>query len=265
MPPPFFSVGGDTDGICDQLDIDIQNTEHNKVSAVGESFQSTVNSFSSVNTVSPVIDATTVDSKHQTPPTAPRNVRLSSLSRIGNTSRFRYTINWNHPSSSGSSDLDRYEAEINFGGRWDRIAGVTGTGRGITTATIGGYGIPHRFRIRAYNEGGEVSPWSSEVMFTTWNSPTSPSLTATAGGSDNIVLTWTVPDPRGRPITGYKIQVSENGTSGWTDLIETTDPTLTTHTHESLPPGTTRYYSIFAINSIGLSDRSVVVSSTTLQ
>ena len=49
--PYHFSVGGDTDRFCDQLDIVIQNTEHNKVSAAGESFQSSVNSFSSVKTV----------------------------------------------------------------------------------------------------------------------------------------------------------------------------------------------------------------------
>ena len=43
-------------------------------------------------------------------------------------------------------------------------------------------------------------------------------LTATASGTTTINLSWTAASDGGAAITGYKIEVSPNGTSNWTDL-----------------------------------------------
>ena len=117
-------------------------------------------------------------------------------------------------------------------------------------------------------------------------------LEALASGRTTIDLTWEYPEvtdegcvdddtdiareddgsecpaeSAGSVITGYQIQVSDNGTSGWTDLAVDTclvldkdgDPvkprTMETprcmYTHTDLEPDTTKYYRVFAMNVAG--------------
>ena len=78
--------------------------------------------------------------------------------------------------------------------------------------------------------------------------PTAPGaptgLTATASGTTQIDLSWTVPaDNGGRVITGYKIEISPNGTDTWTDRTSpppaTTTPPTRTPGLRPAPPATT--------------------------
>ena len=64
-------------------------------------------------------------------------------------------------------------------------------------------------------------------------------LAATATGPSQIDLAWTAPaSTGGSAITGYKIEVSPNGTSGWTDQVANTQSnTTTTYTHTGLTAG----------------------------
>ena len=95
------------------------------------------------------------------------------------------------------------------------------------------------------------------------NAPTG--LTATASGTDTINLSWTAPvDNGGRVITGYKIEVSTDSGSTWTDQVANTASTTTTYEHTGLAAGTTRHYRVSAINIIGTSTTpSDVVMTTT--
>ena len=88
-------------------------------------------------------------------------------------------------------------------------------------------------------------------------------LTATASGTTRINLSWTAPGDGGSAITGYKIEVSPNGTSSWTDLVADTGTTATTYEHTGLTAGTTRHYRVSAINSIGTSATASDVANTT--
>ena len=68
-------------------------------------------------------------------------------------------------------------------------------------------------------------------------------LTATASGSTTINLSWTAPaSTGGSAITGYRIEVSLNGTSNWTELVANTNSSTTTYTHSGLAAGDTRHY-----------------------
>ena len=82
------------------------------------------------------------------------------------------------------------------------------------------------------------------------NAPTG--LTATASGTTTINLSWTAPvDNGGRIITGYKIEVSIDSGTTWTDLVADTASTTTTYEHTGLAASTRRDYRVSAINSIG--------------
>ena len=88
-------------------------------------------------------------------------------------------------------------------------------------------------------------------------------LTATANGQTTIDLSWTAPsDDGGADITGYRIEVSTNGTS-WTDLVADTNSTNTNYSHTGLTAGSTRHYRVSAINSEGTGTASGTDSATT--
>ena len=88
-------------------------------------------------------------------------------------------------------------------------------------------------------------------------------LTATADGQTEIDLSWTAPsDDGGASITGYRIEVSTNGSS-WSDLVANTSSIGTTYSHTGLTAGNTRHYRVSAINSTGTGTASIVATATT--
>ena len=88
-------------------------------------------------------------------------------------------------------------------------------------------------------------------------------LAATATGPSRIDLAWTAPaSTGGSAITGYKIEVSPDGSS-WSDLVADTASTATTYAHMGLNAATTRHYRVSAINAVGTSDPSGTDDATT--
>ena len=87
-------------------------------------------------------------------------------------------------------------------------------------------------------------------------------LSATANGSTQIDLSWTAPSSDGgASISGYKIEVSSDSGTSWTDLVA--NNTTTTYSHTGLSAGTTRHYRVSAINSVGTGAASNVDDATT--
>ena len=90
------------------------------------------------------------------------------------------------------------------------------------------------------------------------------SLTATANGQTQIDLSWDAPSSNGgADITGYRIEVSSNGGTGWSDRVTNTGNGNTTYSHTGLAPGSTRHYRLSAINSAEAGNASNVASATT--
>ncbi|WP_419935295.1 putative Ig domain-containing protein [Candidatus Palauibacter sp.] len=99
------------------------------------------------------------------------------------------------------------------------------------------------------SNGGTVSDdFNIMVAATAPGAPTG--LTATASGSTRIDLSWTAPaDNGGSAVTGYKIEVSSDSATSWTELVA--DTAATTYAHTGLAAGTTRHYRVSAINTNG--------------
>ncbi|MXW34267.1 MAG: hypothetical protein F4Z60_01150, partial [Chloroflexi bacterium] len=88
-------------------------------------------------------------------------------------------------------------------------------------------------------------------------------VTATANGQTRIDLSWTPPaDDGGAAISGYRVEVSTDNLS-WSDLSADTGSTTTAYSHRGLTAGSTRYYRVSAINSVGTSLTSTTASATT--
>ena len=89
-------------------------------------------------------------------------------------------------------------------------------------------------------------------------------LTATPQGQNQIHLSWSVPaSTGGSAITGYRIEVSEDGGSAWTDLVANTRTTSTTYAHTGLTLGSKRHYRVSATSRGGTSVPSSVANATT--
>ena len=69
-------------------------------------------------------------------------------------------------------------------------------------------------------------------------------------------------DDGGADITGYRIEVSTDGSS-WSDLVTNTNSTSTSYTHTGLTAESTRHYRVSAINSAGTGPVSNTDNATT--
>ena len=89
-------------------------------------------------------------------------------------------------------------------------------------------------------------------------------LSATADGSTAIDLDFSASADNVRsPISGYRIKLSSDAGSSWTDLVADTDVSNTTYSHTGLSAGTTRHYGVSAINSVGTGAASGTDNATT--
>ena len=119
----------------------------------------------------------------------------------------------------------------------------------------------NKFRSFTTGEDGVLAVLNSSTVLRT--APGKPTVAASASGDARIDLSWTAPADGGSAITGYKIEVSTDGGTNWTDLVADTGNTDTRYSHTGLAPGSTRHYRVSAINAVGTSDASDVVSDTT--
>ena len=120
--------------------------------------------------------------------------------------------------------------------------------------------IPEGLRDIAENDLGQLNlPDCGSVTGT--EAPRG--LTATADGQTRIDLSWSAPsDDGGATITGYKIEVSTNGSS-WSDLVANTNSISTSYSHTGLTAGSTSHYRVSAINSAGTGPASNTVNAAT--
>ena len=178
-------------------------------------------------------------------------------------------LSWSAPGSTGGSAITGYKIEVSANGTSGWTDLVANTSNTTTTYAHTGLtaGDTRHYRVSAINTNGTGDPSNVANATTDASVPGAPTgLTATASGATAINLSWSAPGSTGgSAITGYKIEVSANGTSGWTDLVANTSNTTTTYAHTGLTAGDTRHYRVSAINANGTGDPSNVANATTGQ
>lgn len=156
------------------------------------------------------------------------------------------TLSWTAVTGATGYQLQRRTNGGTFGSAMDAGSGTSYTDTGLTPSTT------YDYEIRAVNAAGN-SEWSGVVTSAT-TAPTAPDAVSdldAMASADKITLTWTAPASNGADITGYDLDVSDDG-SDWDDLM-TLAATATSYDHMSLGPGTMKYYRISAMNSVGTS------------
>ena len=176
-------------------------------------------------------------------------------------------LSWTAPASTGGSAITGYKIEVSPNGTSGWTDQVANTNSTATTYAHTGLaaGDTRHYRVSAINTNGAGTASNVDSATTGTSAPGAPTgLTATASGTTAINLSWSAPaSTGGSAITGYKIEVSPNGTSGWTDQVANTNSTATTYAHTGLGGGTTRHYRVSAINTNGAGTASNVDSATT--
>ena len=180
------------------------------------------------------------------------------------------TVAWAAPINTGSSAITAYDlryietgAADKSDANWTVVEDVWDAGSGSLQYTLSGLtgGTQYDVQVRAVNAAG-ASAWSAAVTGTPASAvvPGAPTglTAAVAAGKAQVVLSWIAPtDTGGAPITGYKIEASDDGNNPWTEVYTTTGD-ATGYTDEGTDSngpmfevGTTRHYRVSAINSVG--------------
>ena len=170
-----------------------------------------------------------------------------------------YMANW-------FSDPDYCDSRLTYLAETSDASIVTASGS-VNRVTIVGVAVgrsPEKVTVTARDSEGLEA--SLDILVWVLKEPGAPTgLTATADGQTEIDLSWTEPsDDGGADITGYKIEVSTNGSS-WSDLVADTGNTSTSYSHIGLTAGSTRHYRVAAINSVGTGPASNTDSATTAE
>ena len=179
----------------------------------------------------------------------------------------RIDLDWNAPDYDGGADIEGYRIEVseNGGSTWDDLVSNTQTTRTRYTHTNLAPASARHYRVSAVNRVGPGEPSNEAEATTDATVPNAPAnLTANAADHERIDLDWDVPDfDGGAAISGYRIEVSDDGGGTWADLVADTRSTATDYAHTGLDPASARHYRVSAINEIGTGAPSNVADATT--
>jgi hypothetical protein len=162
-------------------------------------------------------------------------------------------LTWQDTSGESGYRIERMNANT---GSWESAGTTT---MGITTFTDGGVatGNTYSYRVLAVN-GTKVSA-ASEPLTVSFSVPATPVAAATALSSSTVRIDWQSVSLA----NSYRIHRRVPPSGSWSLL--TSNITANTFANVSLSAGTTYEYKIQAVNAVGFSAESGVVSATTHQ
>ena len=150
-------------------------------------------------------------------------------------------LDWSAPATDGGSRIVGYRIEANDGSGW--VSAITNTWSTSTSAFVTNLtdgtrlsnGTSYRFRVRAVTEAG-AGDASDEVSATPRGTASEPrNFDATVPTTGTAQFSWSAPDNDGGfAITGYRIEVSEDGGATWRLFATTSADTRTYGTTDIL-------------------------------
>ena len=170
---------------------------------------------------------------------------------------------WSPPTFDGGSPVIGYRIDVSTssGGGWLILMANTGS-----TATEYSHenldpATTRYYRVFAINAEGTGPPSNVADATTDATLPDAPTnLGAMVTSTTRIDLSWNPPAyDGGSPVTSYEIEGSDDGESGWISLATS----LATSYADMVAPGTTRYYRVRAVNTVGAGPPSNVASART--
>src|SRR5216684_4089922 len=205
-----------------------------------------------VNSVGPGPLSNEASATPATVPSAPQNLVASA----GNGS---VSLSWTAPASNGGAAVTSYNVlrSTSSGAESSLSSGVVGTT--FTDSTVSN-GTTYFYKVAAVNSVGP-GPLSNEASATP--APTVPSapqnLVAVAGNS-GVALSWAAPASNGgAPVTSYNVLRS---TTNGTETLLSSGVVGTTFTDSTVSNGTTFFYKVAAVNSVGPGPLSNEASAT---
>ena len=160
---------------------------------------------------------------------------------------------WNLVVGASSYSLQRSTDQVN----WVDIS-LGGSSVGTASAFNLTPNTLYHFQLAAYNNDMAYSNFATTNATTLANATGAPTgLTVTAPSTTQLNITWNTV----AGATGYRLERSANGTSGWSSVYTGTNPS---YSNTGLSAGTTYYYRVIATNTGGDSPASSVVGKPTL-
>ncbi len=169
---------------------------------------------------------------------------------------------WNAPADNGGSDITVYKTQYKIATDSDWTNGPDSTTIPVTISNLTP-NQPYEFRVFAVNDIGTSEP--SLVTFATLvpiqaTVPGAPTALVATPRNAQVALSWTAPSDGGSSITGYTVQQSVDSGTTWTASTFTLFGTTTTVT--GLTNDIQYSFRVLAVNSIGISEPSNVVTAT---
>ena len=170
-------------------------------------------------------------------------------------------LTWTAPRAR-SIEIEHYQIEFSKdNGAWTDAA--TSTTRSYIHRDLGDGS--YRYRVAAVDTALTRLPWSNIASARIrGQEPSAPRSLDASVSSAGVTLTWREPaDTGSAPITGYRVENSTDGGSGWTTLVQLSGDVIRTYFHANPPIGQTIHYRVFAINKFGTSPSSNVARLVT--
>src|SRR6266852_5996433 len=187
-----------------------------------------------------------------TVPSAPQNLVASA----GNGS---VSLSWTAPASNGGAAVTSYNVlrSTSSGAESSLSSGVVGTT--FTDSTVSN-GTTYFYKVAAVNSVGP-GPLSNEASATPAPTvPTAPQNLVAVAGNSGVALSWAAPASNGgAPVTSYNVLRS---TTTGTETLLSSGVVGTTFTDSTVSNGTTFFYKVAAVNSVGPGPLSNEASAT---
>lgn len=193
----------------------------------------------------------------------PLTVPSSVVIQIALTGTTEVTVRWSAPADNGGTAITGYMLERQTNGVWENVADLPAATLSYTAARAlpGAYST---YRVTAKNSVGSSPVSASAAVMTPYVQASEPqNFTATYSAATNkVTVSFKVPSYLGGgSVSTYQLQISNNGGSTWSGVVNLTASTLVYST-TAPAKGLTASYRVVANTQagLGLPSASVAVS-----